>query len=179
MISTSCSASPIWWPKRTNPDAVIHLAAFTYWADVNAGREQYMARLLDRILQDPQAASHNYYFDVATAHLYFQADQIYELLRFFRGLLVERGLDQPYLAGGNQRAALQRSGLARAEVTLAVTESEQAAFMPQALAAALAAGAERSRCLTSCAIRKTIAWPTLSPLACCAATAAAALPITT
>jgi hypothetical protein len=129
--------------KESNPDAVIHLAAFTYWADVNADREQYMARLLDRILQDPQAASHDYYFDVATAHLYFQADQIYDLLRFFRGLLVERGLDKPIWLVETNAPPYNDPGWPVAEVTLAVTENEQAAFMPQALAAALAAGAER------------------------------------
>lgn len=129
--------------KESNPQAVIHLAAFTYWADVNAGREQYMARLLDRIREDPQAAQHNYYFDVATAHLYFQADQIYDLLLFFRGLMAERGLERPIWLVETNAPPYNDPSWPVDTVTLAVTENEQAAFMGQALAAALAGGAER------------------------------------
>lgn len=129
--------------KETNSDAVIHLPAFTYWADVSAGREQTMARLLDRILTDPEAAQHNFYFDVATAHLYFQADQIYELLLYFRGLLAERGLTRPIWLVETNAPPYNDPSWPVETVALAVTENEQAAFMGQGLAAALAGGAER------------------------------------
>ncbi|MGD2076852.1 MAG: hypothetical protein PVH18_00600, partial [Chloroflexota bacterium] len=129
--------------KQANPEAVIHLPAFTYWVDYYAGTEQYMARLLDEIMRDPRAADHNYYFDVATAHLYFQPGQIYDLLQFFGGLLRERGLNQPiWLVETNAPPKDDDSWLV-SDWTLSVTQMEQAAFMPQALAVALAAGAER------------------------------------
>ncbi len=129
--------------KETNPGAVIHLAAFTYWADLQAGREQYMARLLDRILEDPDAPNHNYYFDAATAHLYFQAGQIYDLLLLFRSIMAERNLERPIWLIETNAPPFDDPSWPVAEVTLAVTENEQAAFMPQGLASALAAGAER------------------------------------
>ncbi len=129
--------------KESNPDSVIHLPAFTYWADVDAGREQYMARLLERIVADPQAAEHNYYFDVATAHLYFQADQIYDLLGVFQQIMDEHGLARPIWLVETNAPPYDDEGWPVADPTLAVSSTEQAAFLPQAAAAALAGGAER------------------------------------
>ena len=129
--------------KEANPNAVIHLAAFTYWADVAAGREQYMARLLDEILADPQAAQHRFYFDVATAHLYFQPDQIYDLLLLFQEIMQERGIEKPIWLVETNAPPHDDPAWPVPERTLSVMQDEQAAFMPQALASALAAGAER------------------------------------
>jgi len=129
--------------KEANPDAIIHLPAFTYWADFDAGREQYMARLLDRITADPQAAENNYYFDVATAHLYFQPDQVYELLGVFSGIMRERGMPQPIWLVETNAPPYDDPDWPVPDPTLAVSSTEQAAFFPQALASALAGGAER------------------------------------
>jgi hypothetical protein len=129
--------------KDANPDATLHLSAFTYWADVAAGREQYMARLLDEILSDPQAAQNAYYFDVATAHLYFQPDQIYDLLILFQEIMQERGVVKPIWLVETNAPPHDDPAWPVPEQTLSVMQDEQAAFMPQALASALAAGAER------------------------------------
>ena len=129
--------------KEANPQAVIHLPAFTYWADYQAGDEQYMALLLDQILEDPQAAANNYYFDVATAHLYFQPGQIYDLLGLFTNIMRERGLQQPIWLVETNAPPINDAAWPVPNWTLSVTEQEQAAFMAQALASALAAGAER------------------------------------
>jgi hypothetical protein len=129
--------------KEANPAAVIHLPAFTYWADYYAGTEQYMARLLDEIVADPEAAAHNYYFDVATAHLYFQPGQIYDLLRLFIDLMRQRGLNQPIWLVETNAPPRDDPDWLVPNWTLSVIQVEQAAFMPQTLALALAAGAER------------------------------------
>ena len=129
--------------KEANPDATIHLAAFTYWADVYAERKQYMARLLDRFLADPDAAQHGYYFDVATAHLYFQPDQIYDLLLLFQGIMQERDMEKPIWLVETNAPPHDDPAWPVPERTLAVMQDEQAAFMPQAMVSALAAGAER------------------------------------
>ena len=52
--------------KEANPDAVIHLGAFTYFWDPG-----YFDRFLDVLAADPDAAANDFYFDAATAHLYF------------------------------------------------------------------------------------------------------------
>lgn len=129
--------------KEANPDAVIHLAAFTFWADYYAGTEQYMARLLDEIMTDPQAAQHNFYFDVATAHLYFQPNQIHDLLSLFTGIMSERGLNHKIWLVETNAPPKDDPAWPVPDWTLSVTQNEQANFIPQALAAALAAGAER------------------------------------
>jgi hypothetical protein len=129
--------------KESNPDAVIHLSAFTYWADVYGGTEQYMARLLDEIMADPAAADHNHYFDIATAHLYFQPVQVYDLLSFFTGILRDRGLDHPIWLAETNAPPRDDPEWPVPDYFLSVTLEEQAAFIPQALASAMAAGAER------------------------------------
>lgn len=129
--------------KAVNPDVTIHLAAFTYWADVYAGTEQTMARLLAELLADPSAAQHNAYFDVATAHLYFQPNQIYELLTLFQDIMRRRGLTQPIWLVETNAPPVDDPTWPVGAPHLYVTQAEQAAFVPQALAAALAAGAER------------------------------------
>ncbi|UCG23208.1 MAG: hypothetical protein JSW55_13735 [Chloroflexota bacterium] len=129
--------------KEANPAAVIHLPAFTYWADYYAETEQYMARLLDEIMRDPEAADYNHYFDVATAHLYFQPGQIYELLGFFSDIMRERGLTQPIWLAETNAPLKDDPDWPVEDWTLSVTQVEQASFMPQALALGLAAGAER------------------------------------
>ncbi|MEZ4643558.1 MAG: hypothetical protein R3E31_12645 [Chloroflexota bacterium] len=126
-----------------NPDVVIHLSAFTYWADVYAGTEQYMARLLDELLADPEAAAHNAYFDIATAHLYFQPNQIYDLLTLFQEMMRTRGLTQPIWLVETNAPPMDDPTWPVPDPTLRVTLREQAAFVPQALAASLAAGVER------------------------------------
>lgn len=129
--------------KEVDPTITIHLAAFTYWADVYAGTEQTMARLLDELLADPAAAQHNAYFDVATAHLYFQPNQIYDLLTLFQDIMRRRGLAQPIWLVETNAPPVDDPAWPVGDHHLYVTQAEQAAFMPQALAAALAAGAER------------------------------------
>lgn len=129
--------------KEVNPAAVIHLSAFTYWADVYAGTEQYMVRLLDALLADPDASANHAYFDVATAHLYFQPSQVYDLLQLFTEILRERGLTQPIWLVETNAPPMDDPSWSVPAPTLRVTLPEQAAFMPQALALALAAGAER------------------------------------
>jgi len=129
--------------KEANPQAIVHLAAFTYWADQTTGTVQYMARLLDEIQKDPDASSNNHYFDVATAHLYFQPAQIYDLLTVFIRIMNQRGLKQPIWLVETNAPPNDDPIWPVADWFLSVTLEEQAAFIPQAIASALAAGAQR------------------------------------
>lgn len=124
--------------KETNPEAVVHLSAFTYFWDPT-----YFGRLLDLLLEDPTAAEHNAYFDVATAHLYFQPNAIYNVLYAFDAVMAARGLEKPLWLVETNAPPMDDPYWTVPNWTLEVTLNEQAAFIPQALAAALAAGAER------------------------------------
>ena len=76
--------------KESNPNAIIHLPAFTHFWDPT-----YFGRFLAALTADPQAAQHDYYFDVATAHLYFQPNSIYDIIQTFRTTLGGYGLEKP------------------------------------------------------------------------------------
>ncbi|MCB0018182.1 MAG: hypothetical protein KDE09_10370, partial [Anaerolineales bacterium] len=130
--------------KETNPDAVIHLPSFTYFWDANFDREQYLGRLLDEILADPEAAANNYYFDVMSAHLYFNPDLIFQIMTEFQAIREDHGIPhKPIWLVETNAPPIDDPTWPVANWTLSVTLDEQASFMPQAVAVALAAGAER------------------------------------
>lgn len=125
--------------KQVNPNAVIHLPAITYFWDPG-----YIYRFLDVLVADPAAAGNNYYFDIATAHLYFQPGTIYDVIQTFYGAMSSRGITgkSVWLVETNA-PPINDPAWPVSNWTLQVTQDEQAAFIPQALAAALAAGASR------------------------------------
>jgi len=130
--------------KRANPQAKIHLAGTTYWHDVNAGREPYMQRLVDRILEDPDAEANNYYFDVLSLHIYFRTDTVYDIINEMRVMLDERGLAEKRIWINETNAAPTNDPAW--QVIRPVYEldlNHQAEFMIQSAVSALAAGAER------------------------------------
>jgi hypothetical protein len=124
--------------KETNPNAVIHLAAFTYFWDPS-----YFNRFLDEVVADAGAAEHNYYFDVATAHLYFQPNSIYDIIQSFYGAMGGHGMWKPIWLMESNAPPINDPDWPVSNWTLSVKLDEQAAFMPQMMASALAAGAQR------------------------------------
>ncbi|MCI0393347.1 MAG: hypothetical protein L0322_00230 [Chloroflexi bacterium] len=130
--------------RQTNPNVVIHLAAMTYFWDAQYGREQYLNRLLRVIAADPNAAGNNYYFDAITAHLYFQPDRIFNVVQEFHAIRAAHGIPwKPIWLVETNAPPINDPAWPVPNWTLSVTLDEQAAFIPQALAAGLAAGAER------------------------------------
>jgi hypothetical protein len=124
--------------KETNPNVVIHLPAFTHFWDPG-----YFNRFLDEVVADPSAADHDYYFDVATAHLYFQPGTIYDIIQVFYGAMGGHGIWKPIWLVEANAPPIDDPDWPVPNWTLSVTLAEQAAFMPQMMASALAAGAQR------------------------------------
>ncbi len=125
--------------KETNPQAVIHLPAFTYFWNPN-----YIYEFLDIIVADPAAPNHNYYFDATTAHLYFQPDSVFSLIQNFYGAVQSRGIPwKPLWLVETNAPPSNDPAWPVANWTFQVTLDEQAAYIPQALAVAIAAGAQR------------------------------------
>jgi hypothetical protein len=130
--------------KQGNPAAVIHLAGTTYWHDVNEGQRLYMDRLLERIMQDPDAAASDHYFDVFSLHIYFRTDTIYDIVREARALLDSYGLTGKRIWINETNAAPTDDPqwpVVRPVYQLDL--EQQAAFLVQAAGLGLAAGAER------------------------------------
>jgi hypothetical protein len=129
--------------KAANPDCLIHLAAVTHYWDQQYGRPLYFVRLLDLIVQDPTAPQNNYYFDVATLHLYFHSYRVYDIIRAYQGYMRERGMDKPIWINETNAPPSEDPSDPVANPRFKVTLEEQSAFIIEASALALAAGAER------------------------------------
>jgi hypothetical protein len=129
--------------KQTNPNATVHLSAFTYFWDVNYGRTPFFKRLLDEMQKDRAAAEHNYYFDVASANLYFRTDNIYDLIAWHHQQMREHGFDKPIWLTETNAAPSTDPAWPVSNPTFSITLDEQAHFIIQSMAMALAAGANR------------------------------------
>lgn len=129
--------------KEGNPDAIIHLAGTTYWHDVNAGRRLYVDRLLERIMQDPDAEANDYYFDVMSLHVYFRTDSVYDIVREMRDLLDGYGLTDKHIWINEMNAPPTLDPQWPVERPVYQLNLEQQAnFLVQAAALGLAAGAD-------------------------------------
>ncbi len=130
--------------KEGNPDAEIHLAGTTYWHDINAGRRLYLDRLLERITSDPDAAANDYYFNVASLHIYFRTETVYDIVHQTRELLDKYGLKDKRIWINETNAGPTDDPLwpvlrPQYQIDLA----QQSAFLVQSAALGLAGGAER------------------------------------
>lgn len=125
--------------KETNPNAVIHLPAFTHFWNPN-----YIYEFMDVVVADPSAPDNNYYFDAITAHLYFQPDSVFNLIQNFYGAVLGRGIPwKPLWLVETNAPPSNDPAWPVHNWTFQVTLDEQAAYIPQALAVAMAAGAQR------------------------------------
>src|SRR5690606_18356584 len=81
--------------KEHDPQVTVHLAGLTYWHDVEAGRTQYLDRLLQVISADPEAAAHDYFFDVLSLHIYFRTETVSTIVEQMDAIQQKYGLDKP------------------------------------------------------------------------------------
>lgn len=131
--------------KAVDPAMQVHLAGLTYTWDQAQGNPQYLARLLDIIVADPQAANENHFFDGVSYHLYYNPTQMLEILTDVRSILDAHGLSHKPVWINETNAPPSEdfieppTGPAPFKITL----EEQSAFVIQAFALALAGGAER------------------------------------
>lgn len=130
--------------QQGNPDAVIHLAATTYWHDANTGKRLYMDRLLERIAQDPEAAAHNEYFDVFSLHIYFRTETIPQIVGIMRDILTKNGMgDKEIWINELNASPNDDPNWLVTRPQYQVNLEQQASFLIQATALALASGVER------------------------------------
>jgi len=129
--------------KQENPNAVIHLAGLTHHHDVVNKRTPYLQRFIDEAKTDPSARENHFYFDVATLHIYFTTDSVYDITQLQYGILRRNNLSQPiWINETNSPPSIDP--LNPWLNPLFVTSlDQQADFMVQAFALGLAAGAQR------------------------------------
>ena len=129
--------------KEVDPDAVIHLGGLTYWHDIVYGRESYLRRLLEVVTSDKDASSNNFYFDVATVHVYFNSESVYQIIKKQFDVLVEFGIDKAIWMNETNAAPMDDPQHPWYDPILPVTLEQQASFLIQSSTLAFAAGAER------------------------------------
>lgn len=131
--------------KAVDPEMQVHLAGLTYTWDYNQGNRQYLARLLDVIMADPQAANENYYFDAVSYHIYYSPRQVLNILTDVRSILDSYGLSHKPIWINETNAPPSEDYIESniAPSPFKITLEEQSAFVIQAFAMALAGGAER------------------------------------
>lgn len=129
--------------REGSPDARIHLAGTTYWHDVNARRRLYVDRLLEALVSHPDAAQHGAFFDALTLHIYFRSETVYDITREMRALLERYGLGDKEIWIGEMNASPNLDPLwAVTRPNWQIDLDQQAAYLVQAAALGLAAGAD-------------------------------------
>jgi hypothetical protein len=128
---------------QVDPEAKIHLAGLTYWHDVNSNRPLYLGRLLDVALADPEGQAHGYFFDVVSLHVYFQAETVFTIVRETQQIMFVRGIEKPIWVNETNASPNLDPEWPVARSQFQITLDQQAAFIVQSFALALAAGAER------------------------------------
>ncbi|MCB8985037.1 MAG: hypothetical protein H6659_14490 [Ardenticatenaceae bacterium] len=127
--------------KDADPQAVIHLGALTYWHDPS-----FLRRYLELVTADPEAADHNYYFDVLSLHIYFRPETIPDIINEAYDLQRELGIEPPkpvWMNETNARPSLDPDWPVEVQ-QFHLDLEQQAWYVPQAFALAFAAGAERA-----------------------------------
>jgi hypothetical protein len=137
LLGVACIAA-----KAVDPAATIHVAGMNWWADVAAGREPYLARLLRTLRADPDAAANGYYFDAVTLRVFDTTQAVWDVVTAARAILDTA--DVPGKAiwlETNASPTLDPNG-GQPKPVLGITPDMQADFIVQAAALSLAAGVE-------------------------------------
>ena len=131
--------------KTVDPTASVTIGGLTYTWDKERGNEQYLARLLDLIEADEEAEANNAFFDGVSLHLYNDPVQILEAVTEIRNLLNAHNLSSKAIWVSETNAPPTSDFIEPATVptALSITVDEQADFVIQAFALALAGGADR------------------------------------
>lgn len=125
--------------RSVDPDATVLLAGLMYWGDPS-----FLPDLLDLVAADPEAPAHNHFFDAVAWHVYSRPADAFERVQRSRALLHARvGPKAIWINEGNLPAWPESRLNSYAPFPLSGTLEEQAAWVVQWHAYALAAGADR------------------------------------
>lgn len=129
--------------KAVDPQAHIQIAGTTWWSDRAGQRLSYLYRLLGVISTDKQAAEHNWYFDGVSLHIYFTTSTVWDVITANRGILNHFGLQDKEIWLDEFNASPRLDPVGGMNAPFKVNLQQQADFIVQASASALAAGADR------------------------------------
>ena len=123
---------------KVNPGVAIHLAGMTTWHD-----KTYLRRFLALARRDPTGPEQNYYFDVVTLHIYFQTETVPAIMGETSAALSAYGMDKPIWVNETNASPDIDPLWPLVRPCWRVSIEEQASFLLQSFALALANGADR------------------------------------
>jgi hypothetical protein len=129
--------------KSVNPNATIVMSGFTYWWDHENRRPQYFQRVLDALGGDPTARANNWYFDAVDSHTYGNPLNGYNIPTTFRRIMQEKGIDKPVWITETNVLVRDDPNTPTNDPTFRGTMDEQASYIIQNMALAIAAGVQR------------------------------------
>lgn len=130
-----------------DPQAVIHLAGFALWYDINAPRPLYLEQFVRLAYKDPEGPKNKLFFDVLTVHAYDSADWVWRMTQQLRSIPQAYHFNKPvWIDEMNIRPTtdgdLRLRGKSQKDDP-EITPEDQASFIIQATVLAMAAGADR------------------------------------
>lgn len=131
--------------KGVDPTLQVHMAGLTYFWDQEHGQRQYLDRILDFVVADPEAAANGYYFDGVAYHLYFDPRQTLDVIGEVQSMLGARGVmaKEIWVNQTNAPPSQDPQTPATAAPGFRLTLEEQSAFVIQEYALAFGGGANR------------------------------------
>jgi hypothetical protein len=140
--------------SAVDEEAKIYLGGLVWWNDIAMERENFLEQFLEIAVNDPTAPENNYYFDGVSLNITINpnpvngfnstTDSVGDITSTVRLMLDEAGLDdkQIWITELNVSPTLDPNG-GMPDAAIGISLQQQADFMIQATAIALAAGAER------------------------------------
>lgn len=129
--------------RQGNPNVKVVLPGLTYWWDKRFERPQYFQRLLDVAARDPEAPANGWFFDAAVLQLYNEPQLLYDVPIEYRKIMQARGVDKPIWINETNVAPWDDPDRPLTRDHFRADQGEQASYLVQAYALALAAGVER------------------------------------
>ncbi|MBE7528141.1 MAG: hypothetical protein HS099_00135 [Ardenticatenaceae bacterium] len=124
--------------KQVDPQAKIHIGGMTHWHDTG-----YLRRFLQVVVNDPEAAENNYFFDALTFHIYFRPETIPGIVGNAFAVQQQLGISpmkQVWINETNARPSLDPEWPVQVQAFHLDLE-QQAWYIPQAYALGFYAGA--------------------------------------
>jgi hypothetical protein len=120
------------------------MAGLTYWWDAAYGREQFFERLLRVMSADASAKANSWYFDGAVLQLYNEPRGLFDAPRIFRELMTSHGIQgKPVWVNETNVVPWDDPVAPLTPDHFRATQDEQANYLIQATAYALAGGVAR------------------------------------
>jgi hypothetical protein len=129
--------------KEVNPQAKVILGGLAYWWDKEYGRPPYLGPLFEVMARDPDRRRNGDYFDIVAVHTYNAPLNSYAVPLIMREILQARGLNKPIWINESNAIPYGDTANPLPYPPMAATLDQQASYVIQSMALALAAGVER------------------------------------